>query len=203
MNPRQQLSDIHTAIWQLLSDGAASRHHGFHLPTLATVDASGNPEARIVVLRGVIPSERYVTCHTDARSPKIAQIEHHPAVAWVFYDPKERVQVRVTGKTQVLNPTRDPFAAELWNKAPLTSRRCYLAPNAPSDVSVEWSSNLPADMLDRIPSEEESEAGVTNFRVLKTTVLKLEYLHLAHNGHIRARFDYQDDGEFEASWLEP
>ena len=197
------LDDIHDQIWRMLQEAASTRHHGFHLPTLATVNKSGAPEARIVVLRGADRAGRYVTCHTDARAPKVAQIDEQALSAWVFYDADAGIQVRAMGRVVVLDPAIDAFAREAWQGTNLSSRRCYMAPKAPSSECDAPSPNLPEGVRDRLPTEVESQAGQVNFRVLKATIEKLDYLHLAHDGHIRARFDYGSDGKMTSTWLEP
>lgn len=203
MQDQEQLKTIENAAWQLLQQGSASRHHGCHLPILATTDEAGNPDARIVVLRRVDAENRCLTCHTDARAPKVDHIKQHAFAAWVFYNAADQIQVRVSGRTQVLEPATDALALASWNQSALTSRRCYLAPHAPSSVTEFPTPNLPSNMLARIPTQEESEAGITNFRVIKTDVQQLEYLHLAHDGHHRARFVYQADGSVASDWLAP
>ncbi len=197
------LDDIHDQIWRMLDEAAATRHHGFHLPTLATVSKNGEPAARIVVLRGADRAGRYITCHTDARAPKVVQIDGQSLSAWVFYDAEARVQVRALGRVAVLDPAVDPFAREAWQGTNLSSRRCYMAPSAPSSKCDAPSPNLPENVRDRLPTEAEAQAGMVNFRVLKATIENLDYLHLAHDGHIRARFVYDGNGEAVSTWLEP
>ncbi len=197
------LDDIHDQIWRMLQEATGTRHHGFHLPTLATVSENGEPAARIVVLRGADRAGRYVTCHTDARAPKVAQVDAQSLSAWVFYDAEARVQVRALGRVAVLDPAIDAFAREAWLGTNLSSRRCYMAPSAPSLKCDAPSPNLPESVRDRLPTEEESQAGLANFRVLKATIEAMDYLHLAHDGHIRARFVYDGDGKLTSTWLEP
>jgi len=197
------LNAIHDHIWHMLHNAAATRHHGFHLPTMATVNDKQEPEARIVVLRGAQRDGRYITCHTDARAPKVAQVNANAVATWVFYDSEARVQVRAMGRIVVLDPADNELAREAWQRTNLSSRRCYMAPHAPSSVSAEPSPNLPEAVRERLPSEEESQAGLANFRVLKTTIDAFDYLHLAHDGHLRASFTYAQDGSLTAHWLEP
>lgn len=78
--------------------------HGVEEPnamTLATVDAAGRPDARIVLLRGIGPNE--LLWFTDRRSAKGEQLAGMPAAALVLYwQPLER-QVRVRGPVRALD----------------------------------------------------------------------------------------------------
>jgi pyridoxamine 5'-phosphate oxidase len=69
--------------------------------TLATVDADGRPDARIVLLRGVGPD--HVVWFTDRTSAKGAQLAGVPHAALVFHwQPLER-QVRLRGPVVALD----------------------------------------------------------------------------------------------------
>lgn len=69
--------------------------------TLATADSSGNPSARIVLLRGV--DERGFSWHTDRRSRKGRDLAQNPRGVLVFHwDVLER-QVRVAGPVEQLS----------------------------------------------------------------------------------------------------
>jgi pyridoxamine 5'-phosphate oxidase len=70
--------------------------------TLATVDADGNPSARIVLLRGW--DERGFTFFTNYVSAKGRDIERHPVAALVFFWDKLERQVRITGSVEKLAP---------------------------------------------------------------------------------------------------
>ncbi len=190
-------------IWRLLGRGVADRRHGFRLPTLSTVDEQGLPRARTVVLRRAIPDAGVIACHTDARSPKVRELVHQPAVAWTFYDAGERVQVRATGKAEVLRPDEDSRAEEAWQRTSLDSRRCYLAPHAPSSTSPGSSSNLPSAFEERKPTQAESEAGRAHFRVVWTVIERLEWLTLRHDGHRRAHFELDAGHVTSAAWIHP
>jgi pyridoxamine 5'-phosphate oxidase len=69
--------------------------------TLATVDADGRPDARIVLLRGIGPRE--LMWSTDRRSAKGQQLAVTPFAALVLHwQPLER-QVRVRGPVRLLD----------------------------------------------------------------------------------------------------
>ncbi|MGB3619306.1 MAG: pyridoxamine 5'-phosphate oxidase [Catalinimonas sp.] len=63
--------------------------------TLATVDAAGQPSARIVLLKGV--QEGGFTFYTNYQSRKGRELLNHPKAALVFFWPELERQVRVNG----------------------------------------------------------------------------------------------------------
>ena len=70
--------------------------------TLATVDADGNPSARIVLLRGW--DERGFVFFTNYVSAKGRDLEKHAVAALVFFWDKLERQVRITGRVEKLAP---------------------------------------------------------------------------------------------------
>ncbi|MEO1584382.1 MAG: pyridoxamine 5'-phosphate oxidase family protein [Planctomycetota bacterium] len=202
-NPRPRptsLDDVLETIWTELEIGANKAKHGFHQPVLATTDADGTPRARTVVLRRTDRAAGAVLCHTDARSAKLDHVRANPAASWCFYDKSKRIQVRATGELSA--HADDGIADDHWQRSPARSRRCYLAPAVPGSPAGGPSPNLPADMTDREPTHEESEAGRPNFAVLRCTLRSLDYLELYHDGHVRALFT-RDDGGWTGTWTHP
>jgi len=65
---------------------------------LATVDASGAPSVRIVLLKGV--DERGFTFFTNYASRKASELRRDPRAALCFHWPSIAVQVRVEGVTE-------------------------------------------------------------------------------------------------------
>lgn len=69
--------------------------------TLATVDALGLPDARIVLLKGI--DERGFHFYTNQESVKAAELSANPAAALVFLWVEMERQVRVRGSVTKLN----------------------------------------------------------------------------------------------------
>jgi pyridoxamine 5'-phosphate oxidase len=115
--------------WAMLARGVTDRAGGFHTPVVASVDADGKPQARTMILRGVDAFAKTLTFHTDVRSAKIAQWQKSEFVCVVFYDHKEKIQVRVDGTVSLHRD--DPLADELWHAARPTSQLAYAANTAP------------------------------------------------------------------------
>ncbi|MFE3874711.1 pyridoxal 5'-phosphate synthase [Kitasatospora sp. NPDC059146] len=68
--------------------------------TLATVDADGMPDARVLVLRDVDAAGTGWNFSAAADSPKGRQLAHHPAAALNVYWPQLGRQVRVRGSVE-------------------------------------------------------------------------------------------------------
>ena len=185
-------------VWDRLEDAAARGKPAFHLPTLATVGPGGVPAARVVVLRHADRAAGVVGCHTDARSPKAAAIIANPAAAWVFYDRPGKVQVRVSGRTELI--AEGPAFEAAWANTTPSARRCYLAPHAPGAAADGPEPNVPAAFRDRDPTDAESAPGRAHFRLLRTTADRVEYLRLAHDGHRRLHFVRSPGGPWRATW---
>lgn len=66
--------------------------------TLATVDAEGNPQARVVLLKG--RKGRALEFHTNYRSAKAQELEVHPRAALCIHYPSLAVQVRILGMVE-------------------------------------------------------------------------------------------------------
>lgn len=179
--------------WRRLMEGAADRHSPYHLMQVATLglaaDGQPNPRLRTVVLRAVDGPGRVLRFHTDARSPKIAEITHCPRVQALLYDPGQKVQLRLDADA-VLAP--EPVRAAAWAATGRQGRHCYAVaypPSRPQDGPAA-------------PFAEEADPSV--FCPVLLTVRALDWLFLAAEGHRRARFTYDPAGHLAtAQWLTP
>jgi len=155
-----------------------SARHGLHLPTLATVDTDGAPEARTVVLRHVDAARREIRFHTDLRSPKVAAIRRDPRVALHWYDPAQRVQVRIPAVATIHHA--DAVTAEAWAAAAAMSRACYAADRGPGTSLGEFPPAPPA------PADGD-DAGLRHFAVVACRFDAVDLLCLHASGHQRVR----------------
>jgi pyridoxamine 5'-phosphate oxidase len=71
--------------------------------TLATADASGQPSARIVLLRGVDP--RGFAFFTNYNSRKGRELEANPRAALCVHWPSLDEQIRIEGRVEQLHPS--------------------------------------------------------------------------------------------------
>lgn len=195
-------------IWEELQDAARTERDGgrqkktaFHQPVVANRTESG-VECRMVVLREADEEARILRFHTDARSPKVGQFARHDELAWTFYDPGLKLQVKVRSRARVHHD--DEVTAKAWEATRLFSRRCYLAPMAPGTEVDAPTSGLPPEFESRQPSEEESAPGYEAFAVVRAEVLEVDAMSLAYSGHRRARWTWDAaTNRWRGMWLVP
>ena len=189
---------VQDMIVQQLVAATKSYQHQWHNGIVATVH-NGQPKARTVVLRGVTEDPLALRFHTDIRSAKVAQLQAAPSVEWLFYHPVTRFQLRVAASA-IVQTSGDVFE-KAWSKTSVKSRRCYLGPFPPGAQCESPVHNLPAELIDRDPTREESEAGRKN-AIVQCAVDRIELLYLKHDGHIRCAFS-RVEGEWSHDWLAP
>ena len=195
----ENLTELCAALWQTLVRGVADGKSPLHTPVLTTLSHDG-PNARVVVLRECSPPARLLRCHTDARSPKVAEIQHHPVTSWLFYDAARKIQIRLNGPTRI--HCDDSLALAAWHESRPSSRRCYLVTEAPGTPQDAPYSGLPAHLTARAPSVRESEPGWANFAVIVAEITSLDWLYLEAKGHRRAQFAWNGTG-WDGTWVIP
>ncbi|WP_310474279.1 pyridoxamine 5'-phosphate oxidase family protein [Sandarakinorhabdus sp.] len=198
MRPEEDLPAILAHAWSLLVRGGADRKSPLHTPVIASVDEHGLPHARVMVLRKAEQSAASLRLHTDARSPKVAQLDGRP-VAVLAYHPGEQVQLRITGTARVL--TDDDVVEGIWNQSTLFARRCYLAEHPPGTPLPGPSSGLPAWIEGQQPTAEQIGPARPNFATLWIEVTAIDWLHLANSGHRRAVF--RSANGWAGEWVAP
>jgi pyridoxamine 5'-phosphate oxidase len=194
--PRYDLPAIEADLWARLERGRADRKSPWHTPVVSTADG----DLRVMVLRHADRAASRLRFHTDARSPKVAAVTASPRISILLYDPAAKLQLRCSGRGEIAVAGAAADAA--WAASSAASRRCYLAPAAPSSRAKTPTSGLPAAYEDRLPTLAESEAGRTHFATLTVTLDRIDWLYLAHDGHRRALFERAGD-QWAAGWLVP
>ena len=196
------LAELEHESWQQLTEAAdqkdRSAGRGFNTFVVATCTKRG-ADARTVVLRRVDITHKYVWFHTDARAEKVLQLEAFPVANLLFWDEQSQVQLRLTVETRL--HTDDYIADDHWKTLPVSSRKSYLSELTPGIELEQPYPGFPNPFVDRLPTEEESEAGRKNFAVIECRVLSMEYLHLSRQGQLRACFQYEP--ESKTVWLAP
>jgi hypothetical protein len=197
---RTALQRLLCDIERMLERGAVRFNDPFHRPVLGTIRESVDCSLRTVILRQVRFSERLLVCYTDARAPKVRDIAANGRAAWLFYHPRRKVQVRITGRAQLHGG--DGFADAQWRTASATSRLNYLADAAPGTPVDRPSTGLPHFLLERVPRLKDTERGRANFMVIAGRFETLDWLKLKPTGNLRARFDW-DRQRWRATWVIP
>jgi hypothetical protein len=193
------LDGILHEVWAMLKRGVTHFNDPFHWPVLGTTAKDGC-SLRTVILRQFILPERILVCHTDARAPKAQEICDTNTVSWLFYHPKKKVQLRISGHTKL--HTHDPFADDQWAATRITSRLNYCAIEPPGTPVDKPSSGLPEFLLNKVPSLLDSESGRKNFMAIACRIDSMDWLILEVLGNRRARFDWVDS-RLSATWLIP
>lgn len=190
--------EILKKVWKHLDLGTLQRGHPFHTPVLATI-CDDAPESRVVILRRFWrKNPRALAFHTHVGAPKIAEIKSNPKVSFTFYHPPEKLQVRIKGFAEI--HTSGALHEEQWLATEFFSRRSYVG-ESPTTVKEKPTSGLPAEITNRNPTKEESEAGKANFVVVTSTIDQIDCLELDVRGNRRSLFVWTDAGQLETKWL--
>jgi hypothetical protein len=190
----QELDEIETSIWSELERCVAVRPraepgepvadeppHEWRVAVLATVD-DGQADARSLVLREVDAAEHRLVFYTDARSPKVRQIEQSPRGTLIFYSRKLgqqlRMQVRLNVETTGLAVSSR--WARLQTSAGARDYQSVAAPGRPLDAPL-------------------SALGVRgHFAMIEAMAETVDWLELHPEGHRRARL-----GASGSRWVQP
>ena len=183
MTPRiDTLDQIHLACWQELGKAPRNKAHAFRVMGLATVNGDV-AELRSVVLREVLADEQTLLFFTDARSPKVAQIQRQPAgtlLAWC-----ERLSWQLRLRVQLEVQTSGLAVSSRWARLKMTpAAQDYLSPLPPG-----------APVEHPLPERSTRE----HFAVVHARVQAIDWLELHAEGHRRAVFDAAGQGR----WLTP
>jgi len=175
------------------------RKSPLHTPVIVTADV----DARVMVLRAFDASAWRLRLHTDTRAPKAAAIAADPRVAVLFYDKGAKIQIRARGRGEILRVGPEVDAA--WSASTNFARRCYLGegPGAGSDAPT---SGLPPEFEGVEPDDAQLVPARENFALLRITLTALDWLYLAHTGHVRAQFARTADADaarWEGRWVSP
>lgn len=188
--------------WSVIEAGMANRTSAAHTPVVATVDANGLPQMRIMVLREANRQSGRLRFHTDARSNKVSEICRGCAANVLFYNPEEKSQIRLSGTVCVETIGETSDAA--WRQSTPFARRCYMAEAAPGTINSHPTSGLPDWIEGKQPVEADLTDARANFAVLWFKVQTLEFLYLANAGHRRAKWDWdRAAGLWSGRWLIP
>jgi len=110
----------------------------FRVFNLSSVKAAGlSADSRMVVLRA-FNDEWEFEFYTDIRSSKIEQIRTCPKVSALFWDPENRIQVRIDAESSVHN--RDIISEEKWSLVQGDAQKAYtslVAPGTPIEKPGE------------------------------------------------------------------
>jgi pyridoxamine 5'-phosphate oxidase len=115
---------------------------------LSTVDESGHPDSRVVLLKGV--EDGTFVFYTNYQSTKSIQINHNPYVALNFYWPAFARQVRIRGRAvRVSDAQSDAYFAS----RPKASQLSAIA--SPQSLEISSRHELEARLNELIASHQQ------------------------------------------------
>lgn len=178
----------------LLVRGAKDRRSALHTLNLATIGSDGAPRIRTVVNRGFDQQTRSLRFHTDARAPKLAELRADSRASAHLYDARAKIQLRL--ETRATIHADDGLREEAWAATRDFSRICYRVVPTPADVVSD-----PASIA--FTAGDDPQEGAENFVAVTLKIEVMEWLYLAHQGHRRARYRWDDAGLVQQDWLVP
>ncbi len=189
------LDDVRTDCTNRLIRAAHDRTVPMHTPVIVT----GDVDARVMVLRAFDPVTWTLRLHSDARSPKARVIAADPRVAVLFYDQDAKIQIRARGRGRIA--ASGPQVDGAWAASTNFARRCYLG-DGPGEAADRPTSGLPSEYEGVEPDAAQLIPARANFALLLITITALDWLYLAHTGHIRAQFNRTGEA-WDGCWVTP
>ena len=174
------LPQVLDAVWSALARGVQDRWTPWALPMLATVGSRGQPEARVIALRGADREARTLTFHTDARSGKVAALASNRRAAVTFWDPGDAVEARFAGRMTVHRD--DDVARTCWLDASALSKSAAaiaLAPGTPLTRPTPF---------EQLVQEGSADMAFSHFAALVLEIETLDWLWLGPRDLRRAHF---------------
>ncbi len=195
------LDELCDAIWREMANDSRSLDSSWRTAVLGTQAQELESEStiRTVIVRGVDVSTRRIFCFSDFRAKKISQIQLHPRVDWLFYDPREKVQVIASGTAEI-HHNNERARAE-WINVPILSRLNYCAEFAPGTELNEPGSGLPKNLHRDTATIEDTEFGLANFAVIEAEIDRMDWLQLTPEGPRRAIFLWEDNSHWRGKWV--
>ena len=193
----ENFKEIKKKIWSMLNNGVTDRSSQFRLP-IFICGGQNDFDGRIVVLRKSDETNNLLQFHSDIRSDKIEKLKINKNSVMLFYDKKEKIQLRIKAECTIHH--NDKITMESWSKTGHMSRKCYLVDNGPGTISPSPTSGLKPEFDNFEFTMEQSEEGYKNFTVIQCKIKSFEWLYLAAQGHRRAKFELDNNKEY---WLVP
>ncbi|MFM2346557.1 MAG: hypothetical protein RL654_1310 [Pseudomonadota bacterium] len=191
------LEVLGATLWRELAGAAQDRAHEWRQPVLATVCPEFGPQARTVVLREVDVASRTLLLYTDARSPKVAQLQTDPRAQLLCWSRALGWQLRLGGRILVSTDGLD--VTSRWALLRHTrAAQDYLSPLSPGQPCDVTEVEAPAETA----RADSARAERAHFAVLRLRVERMDWLSLDPQGHRRAVFDARD-AELSGRWCVP
>ena len=139
--------------WSLLEDAARSRHSPMHTPCWsagAKITPHAHPRWSCGIPFGLPASCGFTR---TAVLPRSKNCTANRRVRCLLITPCRRFSFAWTRLATVHQ--ENDITREIWTQTPLSSRRCYLAQEAPGARAAKPTSGLPTDLENRVPEAVE------------------------------------------------
>lgn len=163
-----------------------NRKHPFRYFYLATL--SKFPQLRTVVKRD-IDSALTITVFTDARTPKVAEIQENPHVSALFYHPKKQLQLRLSCKASIVVEGDPAFAPYL--------QQVKSSPHGLKDYTTLHPPGAPKQGENNIQYGERIYLAVLQLQPLQMDIVRLQ-----KEQHLRSTYS-RIEGEWQETALVP
>ena len=148
--------------------GTVDRKSPFKLPALST-STDNKVFQRIVVARRFIENDQSLIIYTDYESQKYHQLKTNPSCSLLFWDPKKRLQVQVSGEAYFLDDKLN-----YWEKLNEKQKKDYVINPLPG-TEISSSDSYSYDSAEH------------RFEVISIHFKTLDVLELSPDGHRRAK----------------
>ena len=169
------LSNLEDKVVELLTSGANLKKSDFRTPTLSTISEKNIPNSRIIILRDFFYPTWQLLFHSDKRSKKIYEIKKNSNLCLVFYDKKEKIQLRVMGKGKILKNYNNS-----WQKLGAFSKYNYACYKNPGETSEVPTSGINDEF------KNDPRKSFKNFSTILVSINLIDWLYLSKLGNRRA-----------------
>ncbi|UQA58501.1 pyridoxamine 5'-phosphate oxidase family protein [Polyangium aurulentum] len=163
---------------------------------LATVDASGAPRCRTIVVRAVVPEHGAIVFSTDARSPKTGEILAEPRAELCWYFAETREQLRIAGEVVL---ARADAPGPSW----LSREALWSALSAASRASFAWPAPGSPRAEGALFPLEPAEEPLATFAACALIAREVDHLRLRSAPHQRTRFTRLPSGAWTSEEVCP
>ena len=166
---------------------------------MATVRSDGRPANRTLVFRGFLNDSPGLTFVTDARSEKVADLEHSPMAQACWYFPVTHEQYRISGPVAVVRHDSDDAALRD------ARRSSWRALAEAVRVSFTWPApGAPRDGTTPLPSvHPDPETPPAHFCLLVLDPHEVDLLEINGNPQNRWNYHRNESGRWEGAEVNP
>ncbi len=196
----ETLEEIREDIWINLLESVDQQGNAFRYPVIATISGD-EPLQRTVVLRNTYVSNRTLLIHTDKRSRKIDDLSNNPALSWLFYDPRRRIQLHMKSTATIHEPGSELHENE-WNATDDSERRMYSVKHPPGTAVDKPTDVWPGQIWNPATRNKQIALSKPHFRVVTAEIYHMDWLQLHPEGEFRAIFEWKE-GAWTETWACP